>query len=250
MEPDYKVKSLAKAMKVLECFSIKTPELGITEIAEMVELQKSTVHNIITTFQQMGYVAQNPQTGKYYLGLRCLHFGYIINNHLGLRQLFLPYLTRIAREAGETCYLGIPNGTDVLYIESASPAGITTTRAILGERAPLYCTGLGKAMLAHMPSDAVKECLAQPLEPFTDSTITQPQALLDDLALTRERGYSTDNMEHEYGIRCVAVPVLGNDQRVIAAVSVSGPSLRFGPEDICRNARIIKEILAPLQGSM
>ena len=248
MSDDSQVKSLARALQVLECFSVEQPELGPSEIAKMLGMQKSTVYNILSTFQKCGYLVKNPQTSKYYLGMKVLHLGYIVSSHHGLRDMFLPYLNRIAQETREVCYFGILDEMEVLYIESTYPSGQQHTRNILGERAPLYCTGLGKAMLAYLPEEQAERVIGdRPLKAYTGCTITDPQALRRHLEEIRQSGYAVDNMEHEYGIRCVAVPVFGSAGRVMAAVSVSGPSLRFDPETIVRDAQIISGILQPLQ---
>lgn len=247
MEAEYKVKSLAKAMRVLECFSTQRPELGITEIASMLGLHKSTVHNIVTTLVSMGYLTQNMDTERYYLGLRLLHFGYIINNHMGIREFFLPYMKEITRTVGETVYLGIPHERDVLYIECVHAHANVGVRNILGERASMHCTGLGKAMLAFLPESNRKNYVSFPMRRFTENTITDPDALLHDLEHTRARGYSIDNMEHEHGIICIGVPVFGVRDNVVAALSISAPSLRLDSEIIERNAAAIQEILAPAQ---
>ena len=104
---EYSVKSLARAMRVLECFTVEQPELGISEIAKRLGMQKSTVFNILNTFQKTGYICQNPETNKYYLGVKILHLGYIVNHHMGLRDVFLPYLTKITEATHEVCYFGI-----------------------------------------------------------------------------------------------------------------------------------------------
>ena len=248
MSDDSQVKSLARALQVLECFSVEQPELGPSEIARMLGMQKSTVYNILSTFQRCGYLVQNPQTSKYYLGMKVLHLGYIVNSHHGLRDMFLPCLNRIAQETREVCYFGILDGTEVLYIESTYPSNQQHTRNILGERAPLYCTGIGKAMLAFLPEEQAEQVIGgSPLKAYTGCTITDPVVLRHHLAEIRQNGYAVDNMEHEYGIRCVAVPVFNSAGQVTAAVSVSGPSLRFDPETIIRDAQIISGILQPLQ---
>lgn len=247
MEQEYKVKSLAKAVRLLECFSNQKPELGITEIAQMMGLQKSTVYNIASTFEALGYLSQNKETGKYYLGVKLLQFSYIVNNHMGFRKFFLPCMKQIADELHENVYLGIPHGDDVLYLECCYPIESNGGRNILGEHAPMYCTGLGKAMLAFLPEAEQLQYAKRPLERFTDTTIVTGEALLEDLAKTRERGYAIDNMEHEYGITCVGVPVFGNDRRVVAAISISGPSLRFDAQTLVSRAARVKEILAPMQ---
>jgi len=247
MDSEYSVKSLARAIKVLECFSIQQPELGVTEIAKMLNMQKSTVHNILSTFQKAGYVSQNPKTNKYFPGFKLLHLSYIVNHHLGFRDMFFPYLKRIAEASHETCYFGLLNEDEVLYIESVYPVGQHKTRNILGEHAPLYCTGLGKAMLAFLPEDEIERILSLPMKAYTSFTLTDPEALRLNLREIRENGYAVDNMEHEFGVRCVALPVFGAGGSVIGAVSVSGPSPRFDQETILRDAQLISSILQPLQ---
>lgn len=246
-EDSSSVKSLVRALQVLECFSVEQPELGPSDISRKLSMQKSTVYNILSTFQKCGYLYKNVQTGKYSLGLKVLHLGYIVNSHQGLRDIFLPYLNRIAQETHEVCYFGILNDNEVLYIESAYPSGQQQTRNILGERAPLYCTGLGKAMLANLPEEDRERILAKPMRDFTGCTLHDPAILRHNLEEVRLNGYAVDNMEHEFGIRCVAVPVFNSAGKVFSAVSVSGPSPRFDPETLINDARIIHEILQPLQ---
>lgn len=108
----------------------------------------------------------------------------------------------------------------------------------------MHCTGLGKAMLAYMPQTDI------PLPSFTSQTICDPATLQSELSVVRERGYAIDNMEHEVGIKCVAVPVFGTDGRVIAAVSVSGPSMRFDDRTIETHAKTMTDILRPLQNCL
>ena len=240
-----KVKSLAKAMEVLECFSVKQPELGVSEIARLTGLQKSSVHNMLSTFEQHGYVGKNPVTNRYYLGLKLLSFSYIITSYMGLNQLMMPYLKQIANTLHETVYLGIPSGPDVLYIDSCVDDGHNSSRNILGERAPLYCTGLGKAILAYHEDPL--SLLPDSLQSFTEYTITQPDRLLAELETIRQNGYAVDNMEHEYGIKCVALPLFGSDRRLRCAVSVSGPSLRFSEALLPHMARQMADILEKIQ---
>lgn len=242
-----KVKSLVKAMRVLECFSVEQPELGVSQLAQMTGLYKSTVHNILSTFRDMGYILFNAQTSKYSLGLGLLHFSYVINTQMEIGKVFLPFLHEIANETGELCYFGVPDGKDVLYIESASPNG-TSVRYIRGEKAPLYCTGIGKAMLAFLPNP--QEHIPDKMTSFTEHTLVNKDLLLQDLEEIRRRGFSIDNMEHEFGVKCVAVPVFDHTKRLIAAISVSAPSLRIADDDMPKIADKIEKIIAPVQGRL
>ena len=247
MAADSTVKSLIRAMAVLECFSQKQPELGVTEIAQKLGMQKSTIYNILSTFQDAGYLSKNPTSNKYRLGFKLLHLGYIVSSGMGIRQHFLPAMREIANSTGEICYFGLLDDLEVLYVEAVYPAAQTQARNILGERAPLYCTGLGKAMLANLPSEEIEQVLARPMPGFTKCTITDPSVLRAELDEIRHNGYSVDNMEHEFGIRCVAVPFFSAQGHVMGAVSVSGPSPRFDPASVTRFAGILTEQLRDLQ---
>lgn len=116
-----------------------------------------------------------------------------------------------------------------MYLDGVFPEKIYNTRWVQGMTAPLVCTGIGKAMLAFM------------LVKCTENTITDPEALREELMLTRERGYSIDNMEHEYGIKCVGVPEFDQSGKPVGAMSTAGSSLRFSEEQIPVFAEMLKE---------
>ncbi len=247
MPKDNTVKSLKRAIAVLDCFSQKEPELSVTEIARKLDMQKSTIFNILTTFQESGILIKNPSNNKYQLGYKLLHLSYIINSGISIREDFLPFMKEIANATGEVCYFGLLDGLEVLYIEAVYPMTQLQARNILGERAPLYCTGLGKAMLANLSEEQINTVLSGPMPPFTKCTITDPDVLRIELEEIRQNGFAVDNMEHEFGIRCVAVPVFGLNGNILGAVSVSGPSPRFDPPTIVKTATIITETLKALQ---
>lgn len=245
---EIKVKSLGKALAVLECFSTLKPELGISEIAKMTGLYKSSVHNIVSTYVQLGYLEQNTQTQHYYLGLKMLQFSRVVNHHTGLNDVLMPYMITISKELKERVYLGVPHDKSVLYLSSYADGVYASQRTIIGETAPLYCTALGKAVLASL--DDAESRLPERLERFTENTITEKTALFRDLELTRARGFAVDDMEHEFGIKCVAVPIVDINHQVLCAISASGPSLRFNQHDIPLIAQIMKGILEPIQSKL
>ena len=221
---EVKVKSLVKAMRVLECFSSETPELGVTQISEQLDLNKSNVYNILSTFERMGYAEQDQATGKYRLGLNLLRFSYVINENLGYQRIVSDILQEAARKLGTVTYFAIPR-SEVFYLYSAYPATANYDfpfRSIAGATAPYHCTSLGKAMLAFMTQEEAGPIVAGPKARFTDTTITDEAALWEDIARIRAKGYSMDECEHEYGVRCVGVPVLTPHAQLFGAVSASG----------------------------
>lgn len=241
MNKEPKVKSLAKAMKVLECFLIN-PELGVTEISEQLGLYKSNVYDILQTFQALSYVGQNEKTGKYHLGYKVLELSHVITASMGFRKTVYPDMQRFAQEAGETVYLAVPDGFEVVYLDAAYPGNMYATRSMLGERASMHCTGIGKAILSRMDESAWRAAAARGLPAYTNNTITDPEALVRELKLTRERGYAVDNMEHEHGVKCVGVPVLNDMGQSVAGLSISGPSPRFDAEKIEYFSRSLMDI--------
>ncbi|MCQ6563209.1 IclR family transcriptional regulator [Paenibacillus mendelii] len=247
MAEEVKVKSLYKALRILDCFTVNSPELGITEISEQLGLYKSNVHNIVDTFVKAGYLEQNPDNEKYRLGFKLLELGNVISSNMNIRRLTLPYMQEMSDFSNETVYLGMPSDTEVIYLDSASPKNQLSTRSMLGVKAPLYCTGIGKAMLAFLPVETMNAVCAKGLKKYTDQTITDKEALIAELEAIRLRGYSIDNMEHEYGIKCVGMPILNKKKQVVASFSVSGPSLRFGEDKIAEYAAKLKQIVRSIE---
>jgi len=241
VKPEVKNKALAKAISVLECFTVDNPELGITEICNMLSLNKSNVHDIVTTFEAHGYLKQNPSSSKYHLHVGVLRLAGIMNRTRPQREAISNLVRHLATETGETVYYGIRSGHSILYLDYMSDAHMIVPKQVVGFTAPLHCTSTGKALLAVMSEEEIDEVIAEGLEKKTEHTITDPVALKEDLAEIRRRGYSIDNMEHEYGIKGVGMTVSDMTHKAVAAISVSGPSLRFDDEAIKRIAGIINK---------
>ena len=228
METEAKVKSLKKAIDILDCFNIQEQELGITEISQKLDLYKSNVHNLVSTLEQSGYLQKNPLSGKYHLGMKFLEKAFLVNANMGIHALVHPYLQQLSDDLGEVVYFAIPKGPQILYLEGVYPASNYRARSIVGETAEMYCTALGKSILAFMPADLQAQALAgQSMRAYTPQTLVSKETLLRELDQIRRQGFSMDNMEHEYGIKCVGVPVFKHDGSLMGAISISGPSLRI-----------------------
>lgn len=241
-ENQSKVKSLAKALHVLEHFTIQEPELGVTELAERMGVTKSNIHNILTTFQQLGYIKHLPN-GRYTLGLKMLEYAFIINQNLGYPKAVYDILMETASLTNEIVYFGIPYGTDVLYLYVAHPVTRMHEipyREILGEKAPLFATGIGKAILAHLPEEEWQDRIPEPLVRFTPNTLTVREAIIEELHRTRRRGYSVDNIEREPNVRCVGVPIYNAAGQLVAGISTSGPAGIMTDDKLMECASILR----------
>ncbi|MDH8677347.1 IclR family transcriptional regulator [Fusibacter bizertensis] len=241
-QDDIKVKSLYKTLKVLECFTSKTPELGITEIGNALGLYKSNVHNLISTLEFAGYVEKNPLNSKYHLTNKMLEFSYVVTSQLNYQDVVYQVLKRLTDELGEMMYFGVPHGTHVLYMFNAYPQTYDHNypiRSIMGEKAPMYCTSLGKAMMSTMSEVEIRACLDIEKEKFTPFTLIDDDEIMKEIMISKERGYALDNVEHEPDVRCVGVPIFGRSQNLIGALSISGASHNFDDEKVHRYASIL-----------
>lgn len=236
-----KVKSLYKALKLLEYFDAEHAERGITEIAELSGYLKSTVHNIMQTFEQYGFVRKSSLSGKYRLGAKILELSHVYYLSNDMIKVIKGFMKEISSTTGETVYLATMSDREVVYVEAEYPANAMRTSQALGFKAPLYCTGVGKAILALLPKEEIETILTGELKRFTPNTIIDKQELLRELETIFERGYAIDNMEHEYGIKCVAVPIRSRNEELRFSLSITSPSLRMTDENIEKYSELLLE---------
>lgn len=216
-------KSLTKALRILEAFREETPEWGVSDLARHLGSSKSSVSTMLATLADFDLVERSPGTARYRLGLRCLEMGYLASSRLVLRDLAFPLLERLLGDARQIVYLGIPYQDEVLYVEALYPAHRRINFSSQGRRAPLYCTGIGKALLAYLPERERRAYLARaPFERLTASTLTTAGQLAREVERVRADGFAVDREERERGIQCVAAPVLDREGHALAAISVSG----------------------------
>ena len=229
-EKDIKVQSLYKSLKVLECFNATTPELGVTEISNMLGIYKSNVHNILTTYESLGYILKNPQTLKYSLSNKMLEYSYVITSQLNYQNVVYQVMKRLTESVNEMSYFGLAHGNYVLYMFNAYPKLYDNNypiRSIMGEKAEMYCTSIGKAMLLTMPEEEIISRLPKERVKYTENTLIDLKEILKDIEESAQRGYSIDNSEHEEGIRCVGVPVVDRNHKLWGGLSISGSARKF-----------------------
>lgn len=232
--------SVVKTMKILSCFTEDKMEWGVSELSRHLDIPKSTLFSILSTLEKGLFLEKNCDTGRYRLGLRVFQLGYVVQRGMEIRDLVRPYLEDLEERTLEIVYLAMPSNGEVLYLDSIYPNKRVVGVSTAGRVAPMHCTGLGKAMLAGM-SDAEVARIAQVkgLRRFTDNTITTLEGLLNELKVVRQRGYAIDDREHDPNIKCVAVPLRDKEGKVVAAISVSGPALRFTDERIAFYAELL-----------
>lgn len=228
-----KIGSVQRAIDILNLFDAQSPELGTTEISRAVHLHKSTTASLIYTLEANGYLAQNPETRKFRLGLKLIERAFVMLDQVEVRKTAYPHLQTLRDKWNETVNLAILDGADVVYIERMLGTKTLGMRSEVGRRAPAHSTSLGKAILACLPHKQVEAYIHKyGLPPVTDKTITDPQKFLAELEKVREQGYAIDDEENEVGGRCIGVPVYDYTGQVVTAVSISAPASRLPMSDV------------------
>jgi DNA-binding IclR family transcriptional regulator len=197
-------------------------------LAKACGLNRATAWRLLKTLQVRGLVSVDESTGRYSIGLTTMELG----NAAGPDALIAtahPVLERMCGETGETASLAVPGMGGLTYVDEVTPTAVLTA-SWLGRSVPLHATSTGKALLAFLPAGQVRRVLAGPLTRFTDTTITDPDALAADLAATRARGYGVCAGELESSLYGVSAPVLDRNARPLAVLSIWGPRDRVPQE--------------------
>jgi DNA-binding IclR family transcriptional regulator len=236
----YRVRVLDRIVAILECFTIDNPELGVGELARELDLNKATVHRLLSSLESHRLVQQNPVSKRYRLGFRIYDLGQRVLARLNNVEFAEPHLERLSLEVGETAHLAILDDGMAYYVAKVESQRSLRMPSQVGKRIPTHCTAVGKTLLAAQSSADVDRIVAQHgLVRMTERTIVDRSKLEDELTRIRERGWALDNEEIEDGLRCVAAPVRDHTGSVAAAVSVSGPTARFTDEAIPRVAETV-----------
>lgn len=226
----YNIRVVEKAIRVLRLLSDGKPRT-LTDISQEVDINTSTTFRLLATLSNYNYVEQDKMAGTYRLGFACLELAGSYHTGNELLQVARPVLRKLRDETKETIHLAVLDGTEIVYLEKLEglyAIGLMSSR--VGRRAPAYCTGVGKVLLAHTDPSFVRENMPWgQLVRFNERTIVDREALLAHLEMVREQGYALDEGEHESEVRCVAAPIFNHSREIVAAISVSGPRSRLEP---------------------
>lgn len=238
------VQSLKRAFDLLELMAAAGGEVALSRLAADSGLPVPTIHRIVRTLVAGGYV-QQMSSRRYTLGPRLIGLGASASHTV--ETWASPHLEALAESTGESANLAMLDVDRIVYVAQAASTRHTMRMFTeVGRRVYAHCTGVGKALLARMPDDEVRRLVGRAgLPATTGRTITTLPALLDELALVRERGYAVDDGEQEEGVRCVAVALPGS---LRAAVSVSGPASRVAHETVPDLASLLQQTAQALGG--
>lgn len=249
--PGEQLQTLNRATAVLDCFTQERHELGVREIARMLNLSSSATGRILAAMKELGILSQNPDTRAYAMGARVLTWAGIYSASLDVRNRAIHVIEELHRSTRETISLYILEGEDRVCIERLeSPQGVRIVNRI-GRRLPLYAGSAGKAMLAFLPADRQDAIInGKSLEPLTSKTITNPVELRRAIEMVRMQGYAVSFGEWIEDAAGVAAPIFDPSGQVVAAISISGPIQRFTEEIIEGYCILIKQVAAQISESI
>jgi DNA-binding IclR family transcriptional regulator len=239
---------LQKAIRILLHLGESGPEMGITQLASELQLDKATVHRLLAALQKFDLIEQNSDNEKYRLGLKFHELGSRSFLSRSVQYEARPFLVELARRSNESVSLAVPGVGGVICLDRIdSPNSIITVRTIIGERFPAHATAAGKAILAWLPpTQAYAVVFRNGMRRYTPLTVLRLQEFKNVLDLTRRRGYATDHEELEKGLSGIAAPVLYKGDRIIAALGMAGPTLRFIGPDLEKKIPLLLDFAARL----
>jgi DNA-binding IclR family transcriptional regulator len=244
------VQSLDRAFDILELLSKEQRGLGLTQIATRVELHKATVHRLLAAMRERGYIDKAPD-GSYRLGLGFVDLTSLYLNRLELKTEAQPVLHDLLSHTGNTTFLAMEQDGQVVYLDKQESFESLRKYSIIGRRAPIHCTSLGKALLVGWSPERIRDLPTRhELARFTKNTNTDIERLVAEIEITRARGWSLDDEEYEDGIRCLGAPVRDYRGAVIAALSTSGKTDMVPPGKVEETGLQVARAAADLSARM
>lgn len=228
LDDSVEVRSVSKAIRLIEALGMEPAAVGVSDLARRLELDKGAVSRMLRTLEHAGFVAQDPATQRYTLGLALGVLGHKALRRLDLHSAARPSIEKLADLTGECSHIAVLADKRALYIDQVPPQRGVMVDSPMYTLAPLYCTALGKALLAFQP-EPIRERIISSLqyEPYTRRTIVSRMVLEGHLAQVRHDRVAHDDEEYSVGVRCIAAPVFKVDGTACGAIGISGPSPRM-----------------------
>jgi DNA-binding IclR family transcriptional regulator len=236
----YNITALQRGLRLLNLFSTAEAGLTATQVAKLSGLPISTVHRFLVNLESAGFLNCSG-TGNYHLGIACFSVGQAALGQLDIRRLSLPHLRELNQHTRETVHLTVRHGLSAVYVEKLDSPEPLRIYSRIGASVPLYCTAVGKILLAYLPPGEQEATLRQlELKRRTPNTIGSLQELQTHLQRVLKNGYACDLEENEPHIRCIAAPIWDHARSVNASLSITGPVVRMAVTRLRELAPMIK----------
>lgn len=224
----YRLQSVDRIVSLIDILGDSSTPLSLTEICTRMKVHKSTVHRSLMVLENNALI-ERTWKNRFRLGMKLYKLGNQAVEQLDLRRFVFPFVQELRASIKETVHVGVLQGTSIIYLDYLEPSNRRVCNTVkAGSSNPVYCTAMGKAMLAYQPDHIIEQILSEiRFVRFTDKTIGTKEALLASLRSVRKRRYAIDDEELETGVRCVSAPVFDERDYAIAAISASGPVSRI-----------------------
>ena len=223
---------LTRLLRILEAIHTGPAGLSLKDIAQLTGINKSTAYRILAHLESEGYLFRG-DSGAYFIGPKLVRLAAATNHHAALREISRPILQQLSKATGETVNLAVPDGREVLYLDVVESSHSFRLASRPGMRRSMHRTALGKAVMAHLPAGEREKLLsALVLEPHIKDKNVPPAKLRKELARVCQQGYAVDDQESTLGARCVGAPIFEVPGKLVAVISISGPTTRIGKDQI------------------
>jgi IclR family pca regulon transcriptional regulator len=224
------VSSLAKGLRVLGCFGADTPKLTITQVAQLAKIDRATARRCLLTFHAEGYADYD---GKFFtLTPRTLRLGLGAMASLPLPVMVQPWLDQLTEQIGESCSVSVLDGTEIVYLARAAQKRVMSIGLMPGSRLPAHCTSMGRVLLSTLPDhEAMDVLVASDLTPRAPYSLTAPSDIMAQIKLSQTQGYALIDQEVETGLRSIAVVLVDQRNKAVAALNI-GMAATMDPSDM------------------
>jgi len=240
-EGSYSVRSLARGLSILRCFTVEHPEWGVTELSKHLALNKATTFRLVKTLEAEGFLTADPSTGKYCVGPALLRVAYVGMSRSELERVALPHMQRLASETGESVDLAVWTQEGVLFVAQVRTPRPFRPVSRVGRLFADLCNAHSKVFLAFMSEEERSTALTRLPSSLTPFSITDPDRLAQEIQRVAAEGVGYDFQEHTLGVCGVAAPIRDPTGRARASLSIVAPVARFGPIEVPRLTEAVKE---------
>ncbi len=236
-----RLSSVTAAIHLMKQFTADHTEMGISELAARLGTAKSTTHRLATALLLEGLLEQNPDNGRYRLGVGLFSLGALARARINVATEAKPFLSTLRDSTGENARLAVLDRRQIVFMHDIASPQSLGLQSCTGQYRPAHCTAEGLCLLANLPQELQDDSLAAPLRPYTQKTVTNVDDFRDRLERVRRAGYAIEDEEFEEGTRSIAAPVFQEGGAVAAAIGVAGPRMRIRKREFASTASIVQE---------
>lgn len=230
---DYHVRSVQRALRILDCFSDEEPYLGVSELSDKLGIHKSTIHALLITMEDEGFVSKHEEKNKYFLTYKLFKLGNIVSEHISIKSIALPYMDNLRKQTNESVALNVCDNYKRLVlavIENPMPVRLFVRT---GQMLPLHSSAAGKILMADMSETEIDKVIEhEGLEQITPNTIIDRDKLLKELGMVFKQGYALCNGEGYWEAGSVGAPIYDHTGKVVASIIIYGPLQNYRGEQL------------------